>query len=264
MAMTFCSLASGSSGNCHLISDGKEHLLVDAGLSGKQIESRLKDIGMNPKDLTGILVSHEHRDHILGVGILSRRYNLPVYANEGTWKGMADKVGKVKEEHICFFDQTRDFKIGKLTVSPFSISHDAKDPVGFCFQGSNAKISIATDLGHIDEEILNKVGNSDLVVLESNHDVEMLKIGQYPYALKRRVLSDVGHLSNDAAGDAIVDLVKRNVKAILLAHLSKENNFPELAMITVKNILQSNEMIIGRDIEVSLAERNRVSMIYQY
>ena len=264
MAVQFCSLASGSSGNCHVITDEESYILIDAGLSGKQIQSKLSEINMDPKKLSAILISHEHSDHIQGAGILSRRFNIPIYANEGTWRGMESKLGKVACDNIRLFETTQSFNVGSIQIKPYSISHDANEPVGFCLESQGFKISIATDLGYMTEEITTEIKDSNLVVLESNHDVEMLKAGSYPYYLKRRILSNEGHLSNDAAGYAIVDLVKNNVKNILLAHLSKENNFPELAMATVKNILESNQINIGRDLILDLAHRDRVSNVYEF
>jgi len=264
MAIFFCSLASGSSGNCHLINDGESSILIDVGLSGIRIENKLKKIDIDPRSLTAILVSHEHNDHICGVGVLSRRYNIPVYANKGTWEGMDTKIGEIRENNIRCFNSEEDFNIRDFNISSYDISHDANEPVGFSIKKDNVKISIVTDLGYIDESIIRQVGDSDLVVLESNHDEEMLKVGRYPYYLKRRILSDVGHLSNEAAGDAIIDLVNKNVRSILLAHLSKENNFPELAVATIKNILDDEKIIIGEDIGLDLAHRDRVSNIYRF
>lgn len=264
MTVRFCSLASGSSGNCHLINDGKNFLLIDAGLSGKQIENKLKEVDVDPKNLSAILVSHEHSDHIHGAGILSRRYNIPIYANDGTWAGMECKIGNIKEENIKYFISNENFSIGDFNIRPYRISHDANEPVGFSIQRDSIKISIATDLGYISEDIMEEVRDSSLVILESNHDEEMLKAGSYPYSLKRRILSNIGHLSNEAAGNAIVDLVSKNVKSILLAHLSRENNFPELAIATVKNILESKQIAIGKDIKLDLLHRDRVSNMYEF
>ncbi len=264
MKVFFCSLASGSSGNCHLINDGENSILIDAGLSGKQIENKLRQINIDPKSLTAILVSHEHSDHICGVGVLSRRYNIPIYANRGTWDGMNTKIGEIRENNIKCFDSAEDFNIKDFNIRPYDISHDANEPVGFCIRKDKVKISIATDLGYIDENIIEQIGDSNLVVLESNHDEEMLKVGRYSYYLKRRILSNVGHLSNEAAGNAIVDLVNKNVSNVLLAHLSKENNFPELAVATVKNILDGRKIVIGEDVGLDLAYRDRVSSMYQF
>ncbi|SET01319.1 Phosphoribosyl 1,2-cyclic phosphodiesterase [Natronincola peptidivorans] len=264
MKVQFCSLASGSSGNCHFISNGEEHLLVDAGLSGKKIQSKLQEIGFEPNKLTGIFISHEHNDHICGAGILSRRFDIPIYANEATWQAMESKLGSIKQENIKIFKTETTLHVGNLQITPYSISHDAADPVGFVLKNKTVKISIATDLGHINQGILDKIGDSHLVVLESNHDEDMLKAGNYPYYLKRRILSDHGHLSNEAAGNAIVDLMKMNVKNILLAHLSKENNFPELAIMTVKSILDSHKINIGKDISIDLAHRDKASHLYAF
>lgn len=264
MGISYCSLASGSSGNCHLVINEENKLLVDAGLSGKQIQNRLQGLGFDPKDLTGIFVTHEHNDHICGVGILSRRFNLPIYANSKTWEAMETKLGSIKSDNIKVFDTGKPLFLGELKVTPYDISHDAAEPVGYTFQEKDVKISITTDLGHMNEGILDKIKDSQLVVLESNHDIDMLKAGNYPYYLKRRILSDSGHLSNEAAGNAIVELVKSNVKNVILAHLSKENNFPELAMLTVKNILENNKISVGEDITIDLAHRDQVSSIYAY
>ncbi|KAB3530212.1 MBL fold metallo-hydrolase [Alkaliphilus pronyensis] len=264
MAIRFCSLASGSSGNCHFISDNQEFLLVDAGLSGKRIQGKLLEIDVDPHKLTGLLISHEHNDHIHSAGILSRRFNIPIYANEGTCRGMAGKLGKVCEGNIKVFETGKPFSINSFDITPYSISHDANDPVGFSIKNNNIKISITTDLGYFSDEIINHIKDSDLVVLESNHDEEMLKVGSYPYYLKRRILSKIGHLSNEAAAQAIVSLVKNNVTRVMLAHLSKENNFPELAMETTNNALALNKMIIGKDVEIGLAHRDRVSNLYEF
>lgn len=264
MTIRFCSLASGSSGNCHMLTDEESVLLVDAGLSGKQIQEKLQQVGVDPCCLSGLLISHEHSDHIQGAGILSRRFNLPIYANEGTWAGMEHKLGPIKSENIRIFKSDTPFELGKFTVMPYRISHDANEPVGFSFVNKGVKISITTDLGHMTEAIAEEIKDSDLLILEANHDEEMLKAGRYPYPLKRRILSDFGHLSNEAAGNAIVDLVNRNVRTVMLAHLSQENNFPELAMETIKGILQMNQVEIGKDVVLDIALRDRISTLYQF
>ena len=262
MTISFCSLVSGSSGNCYLISDGNEKLLIDVGLSGKQIQNRLKEFDVDPKSLTGILVSHEHGDHTCGVGVMSRRFDIPIYANRGTWQGMEKKIGEIKEDNRRVFHTDQLFNIGDFIINPYTISHDANEPVGFSFGNNGVKISIATDLGFMNEGIIKNLENSDLVVLESNHDEEMVKIGPYPYSLKRRILSDVGHLSNENAGKSIVKLVDRNVKGVMLAHLSKENNFPELAVTTVEGVLKKNNIHPNKDVNIDIAHRDRVSKLY--
>ena len=264
MTATFCTLASGSSGNCHVLSDGNQQLLIDAGLSGKQIQRRLLDAGMAPEKLSGILVSHEHSDHIKGAGILSRRFQLPIFANEKTWMAMEEKIGPVKPEHRRVFDNQKPFTIGDISVTPYSLSHDAADPMGFALESHSFKICLATDMGYVPESLYQVAQNADLLVMESNHDVDMLQVGSYPYYLKRRVLSDHGHLSNESAGYAIVEMIRRNVKSILLAHLSQENNFPELAYSTVTGIMEENGMKPINDVRLNLSTREAISCLYAY
>ncbi|MDR5658869.1 MBL fold metallo-hydrolase [Serpentinicella sp. ANB-PHB4] len=264
MTIYFSSLASSSKGNCHFITDGQSYLLIDAGLNGKQLEKRLSALNIEPEKITGIIVSHEHRDHVCGVGIMSRRYDIPIYANRGTWEGMLPIISKVDKKNINVFTSDKPFKIGNFDVFPYSISHDANEPVGFCFDNNGVRISIATDLGCINQVILEKVQGSNLVVLESNHDEEMVKVGKYPYFLKRRILSDLGHLSNEVAGNAVLHLFKSNVKNFILGHLSKENNFPELALQTVKSILEENNIVLGKDIFVEVADDNKTSKLYSF
>lgn len=259
----FCSLVSGSAGNSYAFSDGTQRFLVDAGLSGKQIEKRLADIQIDPASLSGILISHEHIDHIKGAGILSRRYDLPIFANKGTWHAMEAKIGKIAEKNRKTFRTNEVFSMGRLKIKPYKTSHDAAESVGFTVSGQQEKISIATDIGCMTPEILQEIKDSDLVVLEANHDVEVLKSGRYPYALKRRILSDEGHLSNEAAGDCICYLAENNVENFILAHLSEENNFPELALSTIQGMIQERKILDRKKIQVDIAFRNRISRVYE-
>lgn len=264
MSVKFCTLASGSKGNCHFISDGDNFLLFDAGLSGVKIQKQLIEIGIKPEQLTGIVISHEHNDHIQGAGILSRRFDIPLYANQGTWDVMKNKVGEIKLKNIKVFSTGKLFELNNFIVNPFEISHDARDPVGFSIENNGINICIATDLGYVDETVIKHTTGADLVVLESNHDEEMLKAGRYPYSLKRRILSEIGHLSNENAGLAILRMIDKNAKKIVLAHLSEENNFPELAYETVKNVLERNNVSVGKDINLYVAHRNRVSEVHEF
>ncbi|MCX7694231.1 MAG: MBL fold metallo-hydrolase [Caloramator sp.] len=260
--MDFCSLYSGSSGNSIYVGNERTKLLVDAGLSGKKIQEGLLDIGVKPNEINAILITHEHDDHIKAAGILSRRFNIPIYANAETWSAMESQIGEVKEENIKVFNNYNPFEIGDITVIPFKIPHDASNPCGYSFIEKNKKISIATDIGHASKEVKDNIKDSDLILLESNHDVEMLKVGPYPYYLKRRVLSDVGHLSNEDCGRTIVDILNSRIKRIILGHLSKTNNYPELAYRTVLSILQSNGIRDGVDIDLDIAHRDRVGKYY--
>jgi phosphoribosyl 1,2-cyclic phosphodiesterase len=264
MGLRFCSLASGSSGNCHFLASNTFGMLIDAGLTGKKIVQSLEAIGEEAKHIRGILVTHEHSDHIKGVGILSRRFNLPIYANINTWKGMKGKIGAIDEENMRYFKTGKEFCIEDIRIKPYSISHDALDPVAFSFSHDQAKVSIATDLGYVNEETKQEIKDSDLLMLEANHDVEMLKMGRYPWYLKKRVMGAQGHLSNDMAGQVIAEILENDspLTNVLLGHLSKENNFPELAFETVKGVLQENKIKVGLDINLDLAHRDRISKVY--
>lgn len=263
MSIRLCSLSSGSSGNCIYVGSENTGVLVDCGVSGKEIFENLKNIGVCTSTIKAILVTHEHSDHTKGVGVVSRKLNIPIYANSGTWAGMDGSIGAVKAENIKLFDTKADFNINELNIKPYSIPHDAADPVGYSFTLGNKKVCIATDLGYFSDEVKSNIQQSDVVLLESNHDINMVKVSHYPYFLKRRILSDVGHLSNEAAGNAVLDLMNTGVKRVLLGHLSKENNFPELAYQTVKNILEENKVVIGKDIELDVAPRRGISKYYE-
>ncbi|MCY6485251.1 MBL fold metallo-hydrolase [Clostridium aestuarii] len=257
--MIFCPLYSGSSGNSIFISSKRGNILIDAGLSGKSIEKALKDINKDPNDVDGIFITHEHIDHVKGVGVMSRRYNIPIYANELTWKGMAKNIGKIKEENIKIAEKNKNINVKDMNICSYRIPHDAADPVGYTVSYGNKKVSIATDLGYFSKEVKEAIKDSNVVLLESNHDVEMVKFGPYPYTLKRRILSDIGHLSNDDCGKAILDMIKYNCKRVILGHLSKTNNYPELAYQTVINILRENGIKINEDIILGLAKRDMPS-----
>lgn len=259
----FCSLYSGSSGNSLFISSGDTRLLVEAGLSGKKIIEALCSIGEKASEIDAILVSHEHSDHIRGAGILSRKFNLPIYASQGTWKAMEKMIGPVLECNKMIFSSYKPFQIGDITVTPFPIPHDANEPVGYSFCASGKKVTVATDIGHISMDLLNNFANSDLLLLESNHDVEMLKIGPYPWPLKKRIASEQGHLSNEAAGEVVAYLAQKGTKRFLLGHLSKENNFPELAYQTVCNALYEKCLEAGTDVAVDVALRDHVGRVIE-
>lgn len=265
MKFGLCTIASGSSGNCIYVGTEKEKLLVDAGISGKRITMGLEQIGVSPEEIKGLLITHEHTDHIKGAGIISRKYNYPIYATQGTWDFMleGDRIGKVAPENIKIINKESPLNFGELEVMPYSIYHDAADPVGYTFSYKNKKISIATDLGYIDNSILSHLKNSHLILLESNHDVGMLEAGGYPYYLKQRILGNYGHLSNEIAAKALLDIYHDKLQYAILGHLSLENNFPDLAYITAKNTLESNGIQVGKDIEIQVAKRDKVSDIYR-
>ena len=258
--MKFCSLYSGSSGNSIFVSSKEAKILIDAGLPGKKIDEALNSIGENPKDLGGIFITHEHSDHIKGVGVLSRKYDIPIYANDKTWLAMESTIGKIKEHNIKIMDRRTTVDIGGLSIKSFIIPHDAIAPVGYSVVCGNKKVSVATDFGTFTEEIYSNIKDSEVILLESNHDVNMLKYGPYPYNLKRRILSEVGHLSNEDCGKAIVDIVKQGLgKKIILGHLSNTNNQPDLALETVLSVVQEYGIKQGEDVWLSMADRKAPS-----
>lgn len=257
--MKFCSLYSGSSGNSLFVSKHKTKLLVDAGLSGVKIQKALKEIEEDPKELKGILVTHEHSDHIHGIGVLSRRFNLPIYANEETWDSMLSGLGKIASENIRTFSFKKDFLIEDLKLKAFKTSHDAAASVGFCIDDGKKRLGIATDSGIVTEEMMKALKGCDLVVLESNHDPSMLEAGRYPFYLKQRIKGDFGHLSNEIAGNVAADLVKSGTEHLILAHLSEENNYPLLAYETTARILVSEGITVKKDTTLTVAKRSGVS-----
>lgn len=259
MKFSICALSSGSSGNSNYIQTGCTSLLIDAGKSGSFIQEALVSISASPHALDGILVTHEHSDHIQSIGILSRRFDIPLYLNEKTWNAVKSKVGKVAERNIRIFENGSTFEINDIQVTSFSIPHDAVDPVGFCLSNGSKKIGFATDLGHMNQEILDQIKDSDLVFLESNHDIKMLEEGPYPPYLKQRVRSKQGHLSNIACGEAIVELAKHKASAFMLAHLSKTNNTPSLAYKSVVEVLNSYGVSEGKDVQIKVTRRNQPS-----
>ena len=259
----FCSLFSGSSGNALFVCTDQTKLLIDAGMSAKRIINALCSIGETPDELSAILVTHEHSDHIKGAGIISRKFNTPVFANKNTWEAMEQHIGPVDVKNKVYFENGADFKIGDITIRAFCIPHDASDPVGFNFFVGDKKITTATDIGHMNKELLDNLEESDFLLIESNHDVEMLKVGPYPYHLKKRILGERGHLSNDMASKVVAYLAEKGTKKFMLGHLSKENNFPELAYQTVLNLLNEKNIAVGRDIHLDVVLRDTTSRVVE-
>lgn len=263
MTLSFCSFSSGSSGNCYLVKTEKTAVLVDAGISGKRIFESLEKTGTTKEQLKGLLITHEHMDHVKSVKTVTRKHgSLKAYANEKTWL-MVDN--NLDESNKSIFETGKSFYIEDLEIKPFQVSHDAIEPVGFSFYKGGKQISIITDTGCMTEEIFAEIVDADILILEANHDVEMLRMGRYPWFLKKRVLGEEGHLSNVTAGETVCRLIKEKVKQrfVLLAHLSKENNFPEMAFQTVKNILEEKNFYIGTDVEINTIVRDEMSAIYE-
>jgi phosphoribosyl 1,2-cyclic phosphodiesterase len=239
LSLRFCVLASGSTGNASIVTNDEVGLLIDVGLSTKKLEQMMESRDWHPKKLEAILVTHEHSDHIKGLSVMARKYQLPVYANQKTWQAMDHQMEGIADDKRCIMETGSIVEFGSLRVESFAISHDAAEPVGYCFSDGSLKISFATDLGYMSEKVKDKIIDSDVLVLESNHDVDMLRIGRYPWNIKRRILSDMGHLSNEAAGEALCDLVQSGkLRRVYLAHLSREHNVMDLAKLTVHNIVE--------------------------
>lgn len=256
---TFCSLYSGSSGNCSIIQSSTTKILIDAGESAKKISEALNSINVNPVDISAILITHEHSDHIKGLGTFSKKYNVPIYANKETWNAMKKISDKIYEKNIKYFT-FKKFSIGDIEILPFSIPHDAANPCGFNAFHNDKKISIATDIGHMNNEIINHLSKSSFILLEANYDPEILKCSSYPYNLKQRISGPYGHLSNEMAGKTISYLSKCGLKSVMLGHLSRENNFPELAYKTVVEQLFENN-INETNISLNVAKRFETSPI---
>lgn len=256
----FCSLFSGSSGNSLFVQSDNTNILIDAGESAKKIVNALSSIDVSPDSIDAIVVTHEHIDHVKSIGTLSQKYNIPVYATKKTWSAMPTQSAKIDSKLQRIFYSSDNFYIGDLLLSPFSIPHDAADPCGFGICNNSKQISIATDLGHITPEIYDNLSKSSFVLLESNYDPDILKFSKYPYYLKQRISSNYGHLSNIEAGKLISNLIYNNLNSVMLGHLSKENNFPELAYKTVVDELITNNCDLSK-IDINVATRAQPSKI---
>ena len=255
----FCSLYSGSTGNSSIVQSNKTKILVDVGESAKKIAEALASINVNPFSINAILITHEHSDHVKGLAVFSKKYNVPVYANVETWNAMQKYKEKLNEENIKTFTFNK-FKIGDIEVKPFSIPHDAANPCGFNLFHDNKKMSIATDIGHMSKEIITNLSDSSFLLLEANYEPEILKCSSYPYMLKERIKGPNGHLSNSDAGKTISYLVDHGLNKVMLGHLSKENNFPELAYKTVvEELIEHN--YDENSLSLSIANRYETSPI---
>lgn len=265
--MNLCSIASGSSGNCIYTGTEKAGVLIDAGISAKRIEQGLASIDRDIKEIKGIFVSHEHSDHIKGLGVLARKYQLPIYGTKGTIEAVKNMscLGAIDEGLYHIISAEEEIHIDDLTVKPFAISHDAAEPVAYRLESGEKSAAVATDLGFYDQEIVDKLQNLDVLLLESNHDIHMLQVGGYPYPLKQRILGDRGHLSNESAGKLLCQVLHDDLKAVFLGHLSKENNYEELAYETVKlEIAFGSEKYQPEDFLIEVAKRNTVSRMMEF
>lgn len=253
--LSFCSLYSGSSGNSLFIQTPNTKILVDAGVSSKKIETALEDIKIDPHTLDGILITHEHTDHVQGLGTFSKKFDLPVFVNQETLDAMPKQRDKIDNKNIKTFKINDQFSIGDIDIKPFSIPHDAANPCGFNIWKDHKKLSIATDIGHMTNNILKQLEESLFIMLEANYDPEVLRCSSYPFTLKSRIAGPTGHLSNEIAGKTISHLLKSGLKNAMLGHLSKESNFPELAYQTVMDELISSNYD-ENSLQLSVANRD--------
>ena len=242
MGVSMSVLASGSRGNTAVVESSRARILVDAGISCRETFKRMKSVGLDPRSISAILISHEHCDHVYGLATLSRKLSVPVFMTGATHHAWArsrrDEAGQLpKLAKLEIFSAGRSFQIADITVTPFTIPHDAADPVGFTFRAEGAKIAIATDLGYVPVSVCDHLRNCDVLMIESNHDLEMLRVGPYPWPVKQRVMSRVGHLSNESLAQFFAKDYDRGASYIVLAHLSEQNNHPEIARQAAENAL---------------------------
>jgi len=260
--MDIFSIGSGSSGNSICVGGDNSHILIDAGLSGKRIREGLNGKDLKPEELSGILITHEHADHVSGLGVMARRYGLPIYGTAGTIRAIRrnSSLGEIDDSLFHVVERDVDFAVGDLTVHPIHVSHDAADPVAYICTDGRKKIGVITDLGKYDDYTIGNLQDLSVIFLEANHDVNMLQVGPYPYPLKQRILSDSGHLSNETSGDLLGCILNDYVEHIFLGHLSAQNNYPELAYETVRQEVTLGENPYkASDFNITVARRNEPS-----
>ncbi|MBQ2473322.1 MAG: MBL fold metallo-hydrolase [Lachnospira sp.] len=261
--MRMMPIASGSSGNCVYVGSDNTHILIDAGVSRKKIEEGLNKIDLSVKDLSAIFVTHEHSDHIKGIGVISRKEAIPIYATQGTIDGILEAgLGDMPEGILNRIGVDIPFYLNDLVIRPFAISHDANEPCAYSITNANKKVSVCTDLGCYDDYTVENLKESDILYVEANHDINLLQVGSYPYYLKQRILGNKGHLCNESSGQLISKVLHPNLKKVILGHLSKDNNYEKLAYETVKlEIDQSENDYKASDFEIEVAKRFETSML---
>jgi phosphoribosyl 1,2-cyclic phosphodiesterase len=254
----FFSIGSGSSGNCYYFGDLKRGILIDAGISSRTIRKELKQIGVDFSQIMGIFITHDHHDHIKSVGTLGEKFHIPVYATAKTHEGIDHSYGMTQRliGSKRFLENDQEMEIGDFSITSFPVSHDGTDNAGFFLRYGNHHIIVATDLGYVNDPIYKYIPKSDIVILEANYDLEMLKNGRYPEYLKQRILSDTGHLGNHEAGKFLAENWHSELQHIYLCHLSNDNNHPELAKKTVEIYLNDRGIHCGSDVEIIPLKRS--------
>ena len=253
-SLQFSILASGSSGNCTYIESNSTRLLVDAGLSGKKIEGLFNKIDRQISDIDAILITHEHSDHIHGLGVLARRYHIPIYANRKTWQAMDPMIGKVDHSLRYEFELNTMMTIGDIDIISYPVSHDAVQPQFYAFQKSNKQFVMLTDTGYVSDRLRDQLRNASAYLIESNHELEMLRSGRYPWPLKQRILGDKGHLSNVDGALVMTDMIGDLTKSIYLGHLSRDNNTKEIAMNAMESILTRYQFDTKNNIQLVMTD----------
>jgi phosphoribosyl 1,2-cyclic phosphodiesterase len=261
MGLGFTLLGSGSSGNATLLSDGETHVLLDIGLSGRETARRLRECGIEPDRVAAIVVSHEHGDHCRGVAPFSKDLDIPVFVTEATLAAAEMKIDPCRIRRI---ESGAGFEVCGMAFTPFAVPHDAADPVAFCIEKDGVKLAVVLDLGFLTNLVIERLRGCDAVVIESNHDVNMLKVGPYPWALKQRVMSRRGHLSNDSVAEFLANGFDGKARDVVLAHLSKKNNLPDLARLSAQNALQSRCGLFTPQTRLELADADRIGTPHWY
>lgn len=259
MEIRYSVLASGSSGNACLVETDQVKILIDVGLTGKGLTEVLGQLDREARDIDGILITHEHLDHVKGLGVMARRYKIPIFTNHVTGQALPTTVGEIQPDLFEYFKTGDIIDFKDLSICTFPISHDAADPVGYSIFQDRTKLVYATDLGYVSGRVRDNLMDADAIIIESNHDVEMLRIGSYPWHLKQRILSDNGHLSNEDAAEVLANVITDNTKHIHLAHLSQENNMPDLAYLTVKGYLDQEQFLTGEKFSLELTYQDRAT-----
>lgn len=249
MGVSVSVLASGSRGNCSVVSSTTTRVLVDAGISSREVAKRMRALEADPGSLSAIVITHEHRDHVAGLYAMAKRFKLPVYMTSATYQAWHQDARDSKGETCSIekletFASGRNFQIGDISITPFTIPHDAVDPVGFTFKAEGVRVAFATDLGYMPASVRHHLQDCDVLVIESNHDLEMLRVGPYPWSVKQRVLSRVGHLSNDALAEFFASDYDGSAAFVVLAHLSEKNNHPELARGVAEGALERRRTLL--------------------
>jgi phosphoribosyl 1,2-cyclic phosphodiesterase len=263
--LRFQSFGSGSSGNCYFIGNSTQGILIDAGIGVRTIRKCLRDIGLDFDRIWGVFITHNHADHIKSVGALGEKHHIPVYSTRLVHEGidrsycMTEKLNGSKK----YIEKYESITLGDFAITSFPVSHDSIDSVGYTIEYKGRKFTLATDLGHVDEAVALQIVQSDYILLESNYDEQMLRDGNYPLHLKNRITAPTGHLSNDQAGWFLAENYREHWKQIFLCHLSRENNFPELAYSTVSNYLEAKSISVGKDIELFTLDRFLPSELFE-